>query len=111
MRATSSVGYPPERTVRYGRGAQHQKKESMGGFTVYVLADSSGKLYKGLTNNLKRRLSEHRRGKTKTTRQMGDIAVVYTEFHYSFETARKRELYLKSAAGRRYLKKILYKGD
>ncbi|MGB3922147.1 MAG: GIY-YIG nuclease family protein [Minisyncoccia bacterium] len=73
-------------------------------YVVYVLRDNKGKLYKGLTNNLARRLNEHGGGKTLTTSKMSGIRLVYTEKHDTFEVARKRELYLKSAAGRRYLK-------
>ena len=77
-------------------------------FTVYVLKDRTGKLYKGVTNNLERRLGEHKNGKTRTTSRMDDLGVVYTEVYDNFKEARKREVYLKSAAGRRFLKnKIL----
>ncbi len=73
-------------------------------FTVYVLKDKNGKLYKGMTNNMERRLREHRSGHTKTTKKMKDVEVVYTEKYDTFTEARKRELYLKSAVGRRFLK-------
>lgn len=73
-------------------------------YYVYVLEDSNGKRYKGMTNNLERRLSEHKRGKTITTKKMNDIKLIYSEQCINFEEARKRELYLKSAAGRRFLK-------
>ncbi len=63
-----------------------------------------GKLYKGLTNNLKRRVREHESGHTITTSKMEKIMLVYIEEYLDFDTARKRELYLKSAAGRRFLK-------
>ena len=76
-------------------------------FTVYILQDNFGKLYKGFTNNLKRRLWEHRNGKTRTTSRMGKIEVVYTENFRDKIEARKRELYFKTAAGRRFIKKIL----
>lgn len=76
-------------------------------FVVYVLQDEKGGLYKGFTNNLERRLAEHRRGYTKTTQRMKNIALVYSEEYDNREEARKRELYLKSAAGRRFLKKKL----
>jgi len=76
-------------------------------FFVYVLSDNSGRLYKGMTNNLERRLKEHTRGKTKTTRNMENVKVVYKEIYKNRQDARKRELYLKSAAGRRFLKKVL----
>ena len=78
-------------------------------FTVYVLRDELGKHYKGLTNNLLRRLSEHRNGKTQTTSRMSNLVVVYTEEYDNFITARRRELYLKSAAGRKFLKNKLDK--
>lgn len=75
-------------------------------YTVYILKDVHGKIYKGMTNNIKRRLEEHRAGKTKTTRYMKEIKIVYSEDFNDFVSARKRELYFKSAAGRKYLKKI-----
>lgn len=73
-------------------------------YIVYVLQDNAGKLYKGMTNNLSRRLAEHRRGRTRTTRKMGELDVVYTEEYSTRAEARQREKYLKSATGRRFLK-------
>ena len=73
-------------------------------YTVYVLKDANGKFYKGVTNDLQRRLKEHCRGKTKTTRSMKNIKVVYTEKFNDFKEARAREVYFKTAAGRRFLK-------
>ena len=75
-------------------------------YTVYVLKDINGKFYKGMTNNLLRRLKEHRSGQTITTSRMANFSVVYKEEFEKVENARKRELYLKSAAGRRFLKKV-----
>ncbi len=57
-----------------------------------------------MTNNLKRRLLEHKRGKTKTTKRMDNVRVLYKEEYDNFGEARKRELYFKTAAGRRCLK-------
>ncbi len=74
---------------------------------VYVLQDEKGKFYKGLTNNLARRFSEHKRGETITTSKMSGLKIVYTEEYDSFEKARAREVYLKTAAGRRFLKNKL----
>jgi putative endonuclease len=73
-------------------------------YTVYILKDESGKLYKGLTNNLQRRLKEHRSGHTITTSRMGQLEIVYTEEFQTFAEARAREKYFKTAAGRRFLK-------
>jgi putative endonuclease len=74
-------------------------------YNVYVLIDDNRKLYKGMTNNLERRLAEHRRGHTITTRKMNNLKLAYKEDYESFEEARTRELYFKTAAGRRFLKK------
>ena len=76
-------------------------------YVVYVLRDDKGVLYKGMTNDLTRRLQEHRAGKTKTTRAMGELQVFYTEEYDTLFEARQRELYLKSAAGRKFLKNIM----
>ena len=76
-------------------------------YTVYVLQDENGKLYKGCTNNLARRFSEHSksRGSRTTSVIMGkDLKVVYVENYDTFAEARVREVYLKTAAGRRFLK-------
>ena len=76
-------------------------------YIVYVLKSENGKLYKGLTNNLNRRLSEHKRGHTITTSKINNLQVVYTESYNTFEEARKREKYFKSAVGRKFIKRAL----
>jgi len=96
------VTRPTERHQSFGRGALINNFM----YNVYILKDENGKLYKGFTNNLNRRLSEHKRGKTKTTARMKNLEVIYTEVYNDFDVARKRELYFKSAAGRRFLKKL-----
>ncbi len=73
-------------------------------YTVYVLKDKHGKFYKGMTNNIDRRFSEHKQGNTRSTRLMEDLKIVYTEEFDSLLEARKREVYFKTAAGRRFLK-------
>lgn len=73
-------------------------------YVVYVLQDERGNLYKGMTNNLERRFLEHTQGNTRTTRKMSGLSIVYTEEFPDRIAARKREKYLKSAAGRKFLK-------
>ncbi|HEV7449536.1 MAG TPA: GIY-YIG nuclease family protein [Candidatus Paceibacterota bacterium] len=76
-------------------------------YTAYVLQDRKGKRYKGVTSDLSRRLKDHSRGKTLTTSRMSELQVVYSEQFDTFTEARRREVYFKSAAGRRFLKKLL----
>jgi len=73
-------------------------------FTVYILQDKQGKMYKGMTSDLSKRLVGHEAGNTRSTRNMKDIEVIYQETFETSEEARKREKYFKSAAGRRFLK-------
>ncbi len=74
-------------------------------YTVYVLEDESGRYYKGMTADLDRRLKEHQRGQTKTTRSMKNLRVVFIKKFETRVDAREFEIYLKTSAGRRFLKK------
>ncbi|MFH0806223.1 MAG: GIY-YIG nuclease family protein [Candidatus Brennerbacteria bacterium] len=77
-------------------------------YLVYVLKSTrASKSYVGITSDLTRRLSEHNSGKHPYTKRYLPWKVVYTETEVDRETARKREKYLKSAAGRRFLKKAV----
>ena len=76
-------------------------------YWVYVLTNQdSSRKYVGFTNNMGRRLKEHNSGHTKSTKNQ-KWSVVYKEELKDRLIARKREKYLKSAAGRRYLQTVL----
>ena len=75
---------------------------------VYVLKNSiTGKHYVGSTNDLVRRLSEHNRGQTRSTRQKGIWEVVYIEEYNDLLEARRRERQIKSYKGGNGFKKFL----
>jgi putative endonuclease len=77
-------------------------------YFVYVLKSSiDGRLYKGMTNDIQRRIYEHNSGKHKSTAPYCPWKLVYKEIVNNRQEARERELYLKSGTGREYLKKIL----
>lgn len=97
----------PQTVVRYGRGAPILQSIM---FVIYVLQDKNGKLYKGQTDNLERRLREHQSGKVTTTSKMEDCRLVYTETVVTRREALKKEKYFKTAAGRRFLKKVIILG-
>jgi putative endonuclease len=72
---------------------------------VYVLKSSKdGKLYVGRTNNLKRRLDEHMKGKVESTHKRRPLKFVYAEISKNIEDVVHRETYLKTSWGKRYLK-------
>ena len=71
--------------------------------TLYVLKGKTGKRYVGITNNLSRRIREHRKKSTKGGQILGDFLVLYTEEFPDHTTARKREKFFKSGQGRKWL--------
>jgi len=77
-------------------------------YTIYILRSvSAKKTYVGQTNNLARRLVEHNSGKHAYTKRYVPWQVIYIEEYSGRIESRKRELYFKSAAGRRMMKKII----
>ena len=77
-------------------------------YFVYVIkSKKDNKHYAGITDNLSRRLKEHNRGKSSTpsTKNRGPFELIYFEKIEDRLSARKREKYFKTAAGRRFLKK------
>ena len=62
------------------------------------------KTYVGSTTDLERRLAEHNSGKHTFTKRYSPWIVVYSEEVANLGLARKREKYLKSAAGRRFIR-------
>jgi len=77
-------------------------------FWVYILESEKDKnKYIGFTNNLVRRLEEHKTGKSFATRSRLPLKLVYAELCTSEEDARRREGYLKTTRGRRFLAKRL----
>lgn len=76
-------------------------------YYVYILkSEIKEKTYVGFTNNLERRIKEHNSGKSKFTSRYIPWRVVYQEQVETPANARARELYLKSAAGRKFRKKL-----
>ena len=75
-------------------------------YYVYILcSESHKKSYVGISNDLERRLIEHNLGKSTFTSRYRPWIVIYSEAYKTREEARNREKYLKSAAGRRWMKK------
>lgn len=64
----------------------------------------------GSTNDLVRRLSEHNRGHTRSTRQKGIWQVIYKEEYEGSLEARRREKQIKSYKGGNGFKKLIARG-
>ena len=71
---------------------------------VYILRSlRNGKRYVGITNNLQRRMHEHRSGVTKAGQILGEFELLHTELFDDYSAAREREKFLKSGQGRQWL--------
>lgn len=57
-----------------------------------------------MTNNLNRRIKEHKRNKTKSTKNLGEFNVIIIEKQPNRIMAREREKYWKSGCGKEQLK-------
>jgi putative endonuclease len=77
-------------------------------YYVYVLRiKASGRYYIGQTQNLAKRLEKHSLGKTKSVKNRGEFALVYTEQCFSRAQAMRREKQIKAYKGGNAFKKLL----
>ena len=71
---------------------------------VYVLqSEKDHQLYTGLTIDLKTRLEEHNNGEVSQTQNRRPMKLIYYEACLSQNDAVKREKYLKTTWGKRYV--------
>jgi putative endonuclease len=77
-------------------------------YYVYILkSKKNNKLYKGFTNDLKRRIKEHNLGKSTFTKNNGPWQLIYYEAFISKNDAQREELFLKSGKGRKRIKFLI----
>jgi len=62
-------------------------------YTVYVMRSSEGYVYIGQTNDINRRLAEHRSGKSKWTKRGSSWELVYSEEYQSRSEAEAKWKY------------------
>ena len=75
---------------------------------VYVIQSQlDGSLYSGMSQNPEQRLVEHNNKKSTYTSSKTPWKIIYTEKCPDRQSARIREKYLKSSAGRRFVKKLI----
>jgi len=74
-------------------------------YYVYVLQSGKDhKFYIGCASNIKKRLEEHNSGKVSTTRNRQPLKLIYWEGCLNQQDAARRERYLKTTWGKRYIK-------
>lgn len=73
-------------------------------FYVYVLESlMDGDQYIGYSTNLKKRVEEHEKGRSFATKFRLPFKLIYFEGCLNQQDARRRENYLKTTQGRRFL--------
>lgn len=81
-----------------------------GEFCVYVLKCSDNSFYVGQTNDLARRIEEHKKGTGSWTSKHLPIELIHWEYYQTREEAVDREQKLKTGFGRKWLKENFAKG-
>lgn len=77
-------------------------------FFVYVLRSKKDKeLYIGYSSNLKERLKTYIDGRVISTKNRRPLILIYYEAYINMQDAKKREVFLKSGSGHRFLKNQL----
>jgi putative endonuclease len=77
---------------------------------VYVLqSEKDRNFYVGYTRDIKKRVEEHNRGQVPSTRKRVPLELIYWEGCINQQDATRREKYLKTAWGKRYIKNRLEK--
>jgi putative endonuclease len=78
-------------------------------YYVYILYSlNANKSYVGSTDNPERRLSEHNSGRSYFTDRYKPWVLIYLEEYRDKISALRREKYLKSRSGRRWIKKEVF---
>ena len=78
-------------------------------YYVYILRSikSPLRLYIGHTENLERRLAEHRAGNCHSTVRMGGFRLIFYEAFVAKGDAQRREAYFKTTNGKKALRLII----
>ncbi len=78
-------------------------------FYTYVLRSlKDNKLYIGFTENLEKRIKEHKLGYVDATKNRRPLKLIYYEACRNKQKALEREKYFKTGYGRRFLKNRIY---
>lgn len=75
-------------------------------YFVYILqSQKDNKLYIGYTEDLENRFTLHTNGKVTSTKNRRPLELIYYEAYKNQLDAKKREMFLKSGSGHRFIRK------
>jgi putative endonuclease len=72
-------------------------------YTYVLLSEKDGGFYIGFTKNLKLRFEHHTKGQVDSTKDRRPLMLIYYEACLTQQDATKREKYLKTYNGKRFL--------
>lgn len=72
-------------------------------YTYILMSQKDGRFYTGVTDDLNRRLKQHNTGLVPSTLRRLPVEMVYFEACLSKDDAYRREKYLKTGMGKRFL--------
>ena len=76
-------------------------------YTYVLLSEADDRLYIGATSDLRKRLKLHAAGRVRSTVYRRPLILIYYEAGLSADDAYRRERFLKTGKGGRYLKNRL----
>jgi len=89
-----------------GRQARRSKQINVMYFVYILKSLSANYYYKGATNNLARRLTQHQEGKSPSTRKRLPLKLIHVEICQTRKEAREIEKFFKSGFGREIIHEI-----
>lgn len=79
-------------------------------YTYVLKSEKNGKFYTGVTHNLEERLRQHDIGSVRSSKHMCPLNLVYFEACLNKNDAYRREKYLKTGMGKRYIRNRILGG-
>lgn len=76
-------------------------------YTYVLLSETDGRFYTGTTRDLQKRLDQHAGGRVRSTTYRRPLKLLYYEACLKPEDAYRRERFLKTGKGGRYLRNRL----
>lgn len=77
-------------------------------FYTYILKLNNSTYYTGITNNIARRLLEHKNGYSKSTKWHLPVTLIYLKDFSTRQASRRLEVKIKNFGAKRYLNKLKF---
>lgn len=72
---------------------------------IYILELQNKRYYTGITKDIVKRIMEHNKGKSKSTKKYRPVTLIHLETSDNYIHARQQEKYIKNIGAKHYLTK------